>query len=89
MLSFEAYKATVNIGSYVSLNNILQETDKPSREITSINIMANLNNKYCIALMNISTSGNFAGYGIDNSATGGYKYLTGEPILNGTVEYFV
>lgn len=89
MLSFETYKATVNIGSYTSLNNILQETDKPRRAITFTNITASINNKYCIALMTISTLGNFSGFGIDDSATGGYKYLTGEPILTGAIEYFV
>ena len=87
-LCFNSYLSTVNVGSFQSLNGLLKDIDKPIYNGTFF-INSSLNNKYYVTLLNISTDGLFSGFGIDDTQTSGYKYLTGNPSLHGTINYLV
>ena len=89
ILYFNNYTATVNAGSFQSLNGLLKDADKPGHDVVSCNLNTEINNKYGISLVQISTSGLFVGYVIDDSQPKGYRYLTGNPKFNGSIVYLV
>lgn len=89
ILYFSNYVATVNGGSFQSLNALLKKSDKPRYNVSSCNVNASLNDKYGILYIQISTSGLFTGFVVDDSQSKGYRYITGNPHFNGNIVYLV
>lgn len=89
ILYFNNYAATVNGGSLQSLNALLKNSDKPRYNVSSCNVNASLNDKYGILYIQISTSGLFTGFVVDDSQSKGYRYITGNPHFNGNIVYLV
>ena len=88
ILNFLSCEVTINVGSFTSLNIILKDSDKPKYLVNNI-INTIYNDKYYLAIISINEKGLFTGFGIDNSKSDGYIYLSGTALFIGTVEYYV
>ena len=87
-LTVSGFACSTNQGSFNGLSGKLPQKDLPKINALSDGL-ATFNGRYYPLHIILSTTGNFSGYGLDVTTSGGYVYLTGTPTLYFTFTYIV